>query len=106
MGFQHGEILVSADGAVIANGSTLPTLVDEGVVLAGYPNADLKTGIQTAGDVTQMTAIVKLGGTQFGVGPPGVPLPKNISLVNDGYSCPAPSKIGILSLSLLNSICM
>lgn len=99
MGFQHGEILVSADGAVIANGSTLPTLVDEGVVLAGYPNADLKTGIQTAGDLNQMTATIELGGTQFGVGPPGVPLPKNVSLVNDGYSCPAPFKIGNTSLN-------
>ncbi|KAJ4871364.1 COBRA-like protein 8 [Raphanus sativus] len=48
----------------------------------------------TAGDITQMEARVELVGTQFGVAPPGVPLPKNITLLNDGWSCPKANKLG------------
>ncbi|KAL3655497.1 hypothetical protein CASFOL_001283 [Castilleja foliolosa] len=33
---------------------------------------------------------VEMVGTQFGVGPRGVPMPANISLANDGWICPAP----------------
>ncbi|GFP82414.1 cobra-like protein 7, partial [Phtheirospermum japonicum] len=36
----------------------------------------------------------RAGGTQFGVGPRGVPMPTNISLVNDGWICPAPTMQG------------
>ncbi|KAL3654626.1 hypothetical protein CASFOL_001611 [Castilleja foliolosa] len=39
---------------------------------------DLKTGIETAGDSTQMGVRVDMVGTQFGVGPRGVPMPANI----------------------------
>ncbi|KAK9665789.1 hypothetical protein RND81_14G136500 [Saponaria officinalis] len=98
VGFQYNELLVSADGAILANGSTLPALVGEGTILAGYPKTDLKTAIQTAGDLEAMTVDVDFAGTQFGVAPPRVPLPNNISLVNDGYICPAPSKVGNFTL--------
>ncbi|XP_074320345.1 COBRA-like protein 7 [Silene latifolia] len=99
IGFQHKEILVSAAAAVVFNGSSFPADVSDGVVLAGFPMSDLKTGIQTAGDVTAMGVQIQLGGTQFGVGPPAVPLPGNVSLVNDGYTCPKPTKIGNTTLS-------
>lgn len=88
VGFQHDELLVSASGAVLSDGSSLPAAVGNGTVFAGYPSADLKTAIETAGDVTQMQVQVKLVGTQFGVKSPSVPMPANISLANDGFVCP------------------
>lgn len=69
--------------------------MENGTVFAGYPSSDLKSAIQTAGDVTQMQASVELVGTQFGVAPPSVPLPKNISLVTDGWKCPRATQRGI-----------
>ncbi|KAG7577538.1 COBRA plant [Arabidopsis thaliana x Arabidopsis arenosa] len=92
--FAHREILVSATNAVLSDGSSLPVSVENGTIFAGFPSADLKSAIMTAGDVTQMQARVKLVGTQFGVAPPNVPLPKNITLVNDGWSCPKPTQQG------------
>lgn len=94
VGFQHNEYLVSASGAVLANGTSIPTTVGGGVVFAGYPSTDLKTAIETAGDVTQMQVQVKLLGTQFGVASPNVPMPTNVSLVNDGFVCPKPTMQG------------
>ncbi|KAK9672972.1 hypothetical protein RND81_12G138200 [Saponaria officinalis] len=99
VGFHHGEVLVSSDGAVLANGSGLPGLVDEGAVFSGFPKSDLKTGIQTAGNLDAMSAVVSFEGTQFGVAPPNVPLPNNVSLVNDGYTCPKPLKFGNATLA-------
>lgn len=78
VGFQNEEILVSANGAVFADGSSFPASVGNGTVFAGYPMADLQTAIQTAGDLTQMQIQIKLVGTQFGVKPPNVPMPINI----------------------------
>lgn len=94
VGFQHDEYLVSASNVVLADGTSLPASVGNGSVFAGYPNADLKTGVETAGDLTQMSVQVDLVGTQFGIGAPDVPLPNNISLVNDGWVCPKPSNQG------------
>ncbi|KAF5752165.1 COBRA-like protein-7 precursor [Tripterygium wilfordii] len=88
VGFQHEEFLVSASNAVLADGASVPGSVENGTVFAGYPMTDLKTAIETAGDVTQMQVQVKLVGTQFGVSPPRVPLPANITLANDGFVCP------------------
>ncbi|KAL3626568.1 COBRA-like protein 7 [Castilleja foliolosa] len=90
VGFQHEEYLVSASNAVLADGNSFPGSVANGTVFAGFPNMDLRTGIETAGDSTQMGVRVEMVGTQFGVGPRGVPMPANISLVNDGWICPAP----------------
>ncbi|XP_022873150.1 COBRA-like protein 7 [Olea europaea var. sylvestris] len=94
VGFNNSELLVSASTAVLADGTSLPADVSNGTVLAGYPVADLKTAVETAGDVNQMQARVDLVGTQFGVGPPNVPLPPNITLANDGYLCPNPTTQG------------
>ncbi|XP_057542652.1 COBRA-like protein 7 [Amaranthus tricolor] len=100
VGFRQKEILVSASNAVVADGLTLPAIVGEdGAVFAGYPQADLKTGIQTAGDINQMSVKVEFEGTQFGVAPPNVPWPTNISIVNDGYNCPLPSRSGNFTLN-------
>ncbi|GJV50030.1 COBRA-like protein 7 [Tanacetum coccineum] len=94
VGFQHREILVSASNAVVVgDGVSFPVNVSGGggVVLAGFPVSDLKSGIETAGDFNQMQARVQFVGTQFGVAPPGVPLPASLYLVNDGYLCSNPS---------------
>jgi len=85
--FQHDEYLVSASNAVLADGTTLPAQVGNGTVFAGFPQTDLKTAVETAGDLTQMQAQVSLVGTVFGVAPPDVPLPKSINLANDGFIC-------------------
>lgn len=90
VGFQHEEILVSASGAVLVGGEDFPAEVGNGTYVSGYPTADLKTAIETAGDMEQIRVEVQMRGTQFGVKPPGVPMPKTIGLVNDGYKCPAP----------------
>ncbi|MCL7049589.1 hypothetical protein MKW94_028964 [Papaver nudicaule] len=94
IGFQHKEILVSAGGAVVMDGDDLPAFVGNGTYLSGYPQADLKTSIETAGDLTQIQAEIQLEGTQFGLKPPAVPMPKTIKLVNDGFKCPAATRKG------------
>lgn len=85
---------MSASNAVLADGTILPGQVGNGTVFAGYPNTDLKTAIETAGDMTQMSALIELVGTEFGVGSPAVPMPSNISLANDGFICPRPTMQG------------
>lgn len=92
IGFQHKDILVSASGAVILDGDEFPASVGNGTYLSGYPQADLKTSIDTAGDINQIQVEIQMTGTQFGVKPPGVPMPKTIQLVNDGYKCPTPTR--------------
>lgn len=99
VGFQHNELLVSASGAVLANGTSLPAHVGGGVVFAGYPTTDLKTAVETAGDITQMQVQVQLVGTQYGVGSPDVPMPTNISLANDGFVCSKTTMQGFAFLS-------
>ncbi|XP_057950669.1 COBRA-like protein 10 [Malania oleifera] len=91
IGFQHKEILVSAGGVVIMDGTDFPAAVGNGTYLSGYPQADLKTSIETAGDLTQIQTQIDITGTQFGVKPPGIPMPKTIRLQNDGFKCPAPT---------------
>ncbi|XP_057780822.1 COBRA-like protein 7 [Salvia miltiorrhiza] len=87
VGFEHGELLVSAANAVLADGALLPANVSGGAVFSGSSPTDLKTAIETAGDVNQMRAVVELVGTEFGVAPPNASLPGNITLANDGYLC-------------------
>ncbi|KAG6582189.1 COBRA-like protein 9, partial [Cucurbita argyrosperma subsp. sororia] len=79
VGFQHDEFLVSASGAVLADGNSIPGNVGNGTVFGGFPMSNLKTAIETAGDFTQMQVQVKLLGTQFGAAPPNNPMPSNIS---------------------------
>ncbi|XP_010267880.1 PREDICTED: COBRA-like protein 10 [Nelumbo nucifera] len=92
IGFQHDEVLVSATGAVIVDGDDFPAAVGNGTYLAGNSQTDLKTSIDTAGDINQIQVQIEMTGTQFGVKPPGIPMPKTIQLVNDGYKCPAPTR--------------
>ncbi|KFK39029.1 hypothetical protein AALP_AA3G191400 [Arabis alpina] len=94
VGFSNREILVSASNAVLSDGSSFPVSVENGTTFAGYPSADLKSAIMTAGDVTQMQARVELVGTQFGLAPPNTPLPNNITLVNEGWLCPKATQRG------------
>ncbi|KAJ0983223.1 hypothetical protein J5N97_011478 [Dioscorea zingiberensis] len=42
--------------------------------------------------MNQIQVEIDLTGTQFGVKPPGVPMPKTIKLLNDGFKCPNPTK--------------
>jgi hypothetical protein len=98
IGFQHKEILVSASGAVLVDASDFPAAVGNGTYLVGSPTADLMTSIETAGDLNQIQVTMELIGTQFGVKPPGVPMPRTIRLENDGYRCPAPRLHGMFCL--------
>lgn len=89
IGFQHDEILVSTEGATVLNGDSFPMKVEKnGTHVTGYPQADLKTAIDTAGDLTQMSAKVKIKGTMFGVKLGGNVMPTNIKLENEGFKCP------------------
>ncbi|KAL3643395.1 hypothetical protein CASFOL_014210 [Castilleja foliolosa] len=93
VGFQHRELLVSADGAVVVDGEGFPIRVgNNGTTLAGYPQADLKTAIDTAADLSQMQVQADLKGTMFGVSAKANPMPRSLKLVNEGYKCPAASR--------------
>ncbi|EEF39559.1 Protein COBRA precursor, putative [Ricinus communis] len=94
VGFQHQEILVSASGGILVDATDFPVDVSNGTTFAGDSRADLKTSIETAADFSQIAAQIDITGTQFGVKPPGVPMPKDIKLVNDGYKCPAATRQG------------
>ncbi|URD94853.1 COBRA-like protein [Musa troglodytarum] len=96
IGFQHREILVSGSGAVITDGTDFPVHVENGTSLSGFPQTDLMNAIDTAGDLSQIRVEMHFTGTQFGVKPPGTPMPRTIKLLNDGFKCPAPTKKGIL----------
>ncbi|GLJ09666.1 hypothetical protein SUGI_0113720 [Cryptomeria japonica] len=90
VGFQHGEELVNMRNAVIEDGSSLPANVSNGTVLSGFPQTDLKTAIQTAGDLNQIQVQIQMGGVEFGVNDSGYPLPAQLYLTNDGYTCSQP----------------
>lgn len=95
IGFQHNELLVSVDGGVVVNGDSFPIRVgNNGTVLAGFPQSDLKTAIDTANDYGQMQVQVGLTGTQFGVANKATPMPRSLKLVNEGYKCPAATRKG------------
>ncbi|XP_011095341.1 COBRA-like protein 10 [Sesamum indicum] len=95
IGFQHRELLVSAEGAVVVDGDEFPIRVgNNGTVLAGYPQADLKTAIDTAADFTQMQVQINLKGSQFGVSAKQTPMPKTIKIANAGYKCPTITRKG------------
>lgn len=94
VGFQHHEILVSVENAVLTNATDFPAKVGNGTTFSGFPDTDLLNAIDTAGDMNQIQKIVNIKGTQFGVKPPGTPMPKTIKLMNDGFKCPAPKKRG------------
>ncbi|KOM29176.1 hypothetical protein LR48_Vigan635s010100 [Vigna angularis] len=94
VGFQHGEWLVSASNAVLADGTSIPGAVGNGTVLSGSSVKDLKTAVATAGDLTQMQVQVEMVGSLLGVAPPSVPMPRSVTLANDGFVCGQPSGEG------------
>lgn len=105
IGFQHRELLVSVDGAVVVDGGDgFPIRVgNNGTTLAGFPQTDLETAIDTAGDLTQMQAQINLKGTQFGLSAKAIPMPRSLKLMNDGFKCPAATRKGTsFSLSTIN----
>lgn len=105
IGFQHKEVLVSADGAVPVDSEDFPAEVGNGTTIAGSSMMDLKTAISTANDWNQIAVRIQMSGTQFGLGKSGKPMPKTIKLVNDGFKCPNPMRQGILYLLSLHA-CM
>ncbi|THU48717.1 hypothetical protein C4D60_Mb06t01960 [Musa balbisiana] len=86
IGFQQHEILVSTSGAVITD---FPAHVGNGTTLVGFPQTVLMNAIDTAGGLSQIRMEIKMTGTQFGVKPPGTPMPRTIKLQNYGFKCPA-----------------
>ncbi|KAJ7555856.1 hypothetical protein O6H91_05G057400 [Diphasiastrum complanatum] len=90
LGYEHQEILVTAPGVVLADGQQLPAAVGNGTTMAGFPQTNLKSSIETAGDLTQIMTTILITGTEFGVAPPMVPMPGNISLLNQGWNCGLP----------------
>ncbi|KAI3861828.1 hypothetical protein MKW92_041644 [Papaver armeniacum] len=86
--FQHKEYLISATNAVLLDGTTLPadTTTSE-LVFSGFPTTDLKSANETQGDIEQMSVTISFVGTELGVKPPNAPMPRSISLLNDGFNC-------------------
>ncbi|KAH7544325.1 hypothetical protein JRO89_XS15G0149400 [Xanthoceras sorbifolium] len=94
VGFHNREILVSATGATIVDGTDFPAAVGNGTTFVGNPMVDLKTAAETAGDINQISVQIEITGTQFGVKPPQLPMPKQLKLVNDGWKCPGAKRKG------------
>ncbi|OMP04464.1 Glycosyl-phosphatidyl inositol-anchored, plant [Corchorus olitorius] len=92
VGFHHREILVAVSNAVVVDGGDLPLAVGNGTIVAGYPMTDLKTSIDTAGDYNQIAVQVEFTGTMFGLQEKAIPMPKTISLANEGWKCPKVTK--------------
>lgn len=94
VGFQNREILVSAGGAVIVDGADFPVSVENGTTFMGYPQIDLPSSIDTAGDINQIQVTIDIVGTQFGLRGDAVPMPKKLELLNDGFKCPSATSKG------------
>ncbi|KAG2639226.1 COBRA-like protein 7 [Panicum virgatum] len=106
--FVHGEILVTVDGAVLTSGADLPyntTAADAAATsLTGYPQTDLLTPIDTAGDLAKIQATVNLVGTLFAGPEPFQPLPSALSLADPAYACP-PATTNVSAGSSLSTCC-
>lgn len=90
VGLPNGTILVSVSSAVLTDGSSLPAVVGpDGASFSGNPVTDLKTAIETAGDLTQMQVSINIVGTQFGA----EFMPGSLSLGSrNDYICPAATR--------------
>lgn len=93
VGYHHREIIVSATGALSSDGY-FPYDASNGTTFINSPNTDLKTSIETAGDYTKISTNIEITGTLFGGRGTATPLPKTITLVNDGWQCPAATSKG------------
>ncbi|KMZ63191.1 putative Protein COBRA [Zostera marina] len=89
--YPNETVIVSASNVVITDGSAFPYIVGEngsvGISFYGSPNSDLKTAIETAGDINQIQAKIDIVGTQFGDSPPAEVLPNNMKLDNKKFIC-------------------
>ncbi|CAM6123431.1 unnamed protein product [Calypogeia fissa] len=86
--FNHGEIIASADEVLFLDADSLPgyhTTNDTRIVGITQPN--LLTSIDTAHNLSEISTTFTIVGTEFGINESGNPLPKNMSLVNNGYKC-------------------
>ena len=86
IGYVNREILVSAGGALVSDSSSFPVNASNGVTLTS--SSTLKTGIETANDLTQMGVVLELKGTEFGKNESS--LPNNITLVDPNFQCSEP----------------
>ena len=84
--YVNGEILVDAGGALVSDGSSFPYNASNGVTLTS--SGTLKTGIETANDLSQMGVSLSLLGTEFGKNQSS--LPTNITLLDSNYECSNP----------------
>ncbi|XP_026405333.1 COBRA-like protein 7 isoform X2 [Papaver somniferum] len=93
--FQHKEYLIFCTNAMLLDGTTLPadTTTNE-LVFSGFPTTDLKSANETQGDVEQMSVTISFVGTELGVKPPNAPMPRSISLLNDGFNCSESRMLG------------
>ncbi|KAI3943044.1 hypothetical protein MKW92_000054 [Papaver armeniacum] len=95
IGFQYNEYLISAKNAVLLDGIDLPAdIITSEKVFSGFPITDLKSSTEADGDVEQMSVTISFVGTEFGVKPASVPMPRSISLLNDGFNCSEPKMQG------------
>jgi hypothetical protein len=90
MDFQYNEIIAKVTDATLLGGTTtLPGFVwSNDTTVVGVSSPSLLTSIDTAEDLTLISANFTFKGTEFGFNKSGFsPLPRSIHLVNDGYNC-------------------
>lgn len=88
------QIIVSGGGLVLENGSAAPWNVSQGAILApSSTSSSLKTAIETAGDMSQISRQYVITGTEFGQ--KLSPMPRNINLTSTGYNCSVASSYGL-----------
>lgn len=101
--FAYREVIVSADTAALTDATTsfpfnTSTSADP-TSLSGTSLPDLKTPIATAGDLTQIQAVIPIVGTLFARPPPFIPLPSALSLDDPSLLCP-PVAVGSSNTSI------
>lgn len=96
---------MSLSNAILSDGTAMPASVGNtsGILISGFPSTDVKTSIETAGDLTQIQTTIGFIGTEFGVNSSGAAeaLPKHINLTNAGYTCGDPKIYGRKYLYIL-----
>ena len=79
---------------MLEDGSAAPWNVSQGAVLApSSTSSSLKTAIETAGDMSQISRQYVITGTEFGR--KLSPMPRNINLTSAGYNCSVASSYGL-----------
>lgn len=94
--YRHKEIMVSADGLQLMDGSAFPANVSTGAVLSPSPPQPLRNSIETAGDLTKIAKEFTIVGTEFGEALH--PMPTTLNITNQGYNCSEPKLYGNVTL--------